>query len=210
MSKTGRTCTVCASDKRHIVEIGLAYGLSYQSLADRYDLSKDAIGRHAREHLTPQVRAALLAAQAPADIDLDRLRESESEGLLAHLVAQRARLLQVSQVALEGGDVKAMVAAEGAIGTNLALGAKLLGHLVNRIDVRHSSVLLTPDYLRLRHALLSALRGFPEAAKAVGEALARLESDAAKDITDEAAKGRALPPVIEHEPAPRSLPPPPC
>jgi hypothetical protein len=210
MGKTGRECTICSSDKRHVVEIGLAYGLSYQSLADRYDLSKDAIGRHAREHLTPQVRAALLAAQAPTDIDLDKLRQSESEGLLGHLVAQRARLLQVSQIALEVGDVKAMVAAEGAIGANLALGAKLLGHLVNRIDVRHSSVLLTPDYLRLRQAMLGALRAFPEAARAVGEALARLESDAARDITDEATKGKA-PRVIEHEPAaPKPLPPPPC
>jgi hypothetical protein len=204
MGKRGKPCTVCQSDKRHAVEIGLVNGLSYAALAERYDLSKDAIGRHARDHLTPQIRAAILTAQHPEGVDLEKLRATESEGLLGHLVAQRARLLQMSQMALEHGDVKAMVSAESAIGGNLALGAKLLGQLVTRHDVRHTSVLLTPDYLRLRAALLQALRGFPEAAKAVGAALAMLEGDAAKEISG----GK----VIEHEPARVhvALPPPPC
>jgi hypothetical protein len=132
------------------------------------------------------------------------LRTSEAEGLLSQLVAQRARLQQRSEAALEFGDIKASIAAEGTITGNLALVGKLLGQLVNIHDVRHTSILLSPDYLRLRTALVAALRSFPDAARAVGAALHAMEAEAAQDIT---ARSNA-PIVIEH--APRPLPPPPC
>ena len=44
-----------------------------------------AVGRHAREHMPPQLRAKLTAG-LDLDIDLDRLRETESQSLLVHLV----------------------------------------------------------------------------------------------------------------------------
>jgi hypothetical protein len=161
-------------------------------------VSWHAVGRHGRAHLSPVQRAAILSAQRPTEIDLDALRSQESEGLLGSLVAQRARLQQQCDLALELGDVRAAVAAEGAITKNLGVTGKLLGTLVQRHEVTHSSVLLTPDYLRLRQALVLALRPYPDAARAVGAALHTLESDAAKDITPPAA-GRA-PVVIEHDP----------
>jgi hypothetical protein len=82
------------------------------------------------------------------------------------------------------------------------LVAKLLGQLVQRIDVKQSSILLTPDYLRLRQVLVQALKPYPDAARAVGQALFALESDVAKMI-EQAAKPASL--VIEHA----RLPPPP-
>lgn len=222
VGKRGSPCTVCAHEKRHQIEIGLVHGVSGRVLGERFDLSKDAILRHARNHLSPQVRAGILAAQAPSAIDLDALRASESEGLLSQLVVQRARLQQQGDLAISLGDVSGCVAVEGKITANLALTGKLLGTLVSRHEVSHSSVLLTPDYLKLRQALLLALRPFPDAARAVGAALHLLESDAATDITARAA--RPAPKVIEHEPRARRfkpipailepaagpLPPPPC
>jgi hypothetical protein len=153
-------------------------------------------------------------AQRPTEIDLDALRTNESEGLLAGLVAQRARLLVKADTAMEWGDVKGSVSAESAIAANYTLVAKLLGQLVQVHDVRHTNLLVSPDYLKLRSTLIDALRPYPEAGRAVGAALHRLESDAAQDITAAAAKGRARPEpaLIEHEPA--ELPPlpelPPC
>lgn len=188
-----------------------------QALADRFDVSKDAICRHATNHLSPVQRAAILAAQKPTAIDLDALRASESEGLLAQLVTQRARLQGHAELAASLGDVRGAVSAEGAITSNLALVGRLLGQLVQVHDVRHTSILISADYIRLRSAIVAALRPFPEAARAVGAALHALEADAARDIT--AAAGRAAksaPALIEHEataPVParvRPLPPPPC
>ena len=71
--------------------------------------------------MSPAVRAAILTAQAPSAIDLDKLQASESEGLLHQLVHQRARLQQLVGMATDFGDVKAAVSAEGAITANLQL-----------------------------------------------------------------------------------------
>jgi hypothetical protein len=77
-------------------------------VAKRYGVSIDAVGRHAREHMPPQLRAKLTAG-LDLDIDLDRLRETESQSLLVHLVGLRNRLSASLDVAEECGD-SAMVA----------------------------------------------------------------------------------------------------
>src|SRR5262249_4993630 len=86
------------------------------------------------------------------------------------------------------------------ITANLELVSKLLGQFVHVHDVRHTSVLLTPDYIRLRQVLVAALKPFPAAAVAVGAALARLEQDAAEEVKAAAGKhvnGGGL--LIEHQ-----------
>jgi hypothetical protein len=211
LGKRGTPCTVCNQKSRPQIEIGIVHRVPARVLAARFDVSKDAILRHAKNHLTPVQRAALLVHAKPQPVDLEALRTSESEGLLSQLVAQRARLQQAAELALEIGDVRATVAAEGGITGNLSLVAKLLGQLVQHHQVTRTNLLVSPDYLRLRAALIKALRPYPDAAKAVGAALHRLESDAATDITDAAAKGRS-PVLIDHAPLPQpvTIPPPPC
>lgn len=61
-------------------------------LAPKFDVSKDALHRHKRNHLSPQVIAAIVAAANPSAVDLEQLERSESEGLIGNLIAQRARL----------------------------------------------------------------------------------------------------------------------
>jgi hypothetical protein len=111
----------------------------------------------------------------------------------------------------ELGDIRGAVQVEHAVTQNLTLVAKLLGQLVQVHDVRHTSLLVTPDYLRLRAALVSALRPFPEAARAVGAALHRMECEAAEEIKTHA---RAPKPVtldarVDTVPAILAVPPPP-
>lgn len=207
LGKSGPRCGVCASEHRHSVDLGLVRGMSMRALGLRFNLSADAIGRHAKAHLSPAQRAALLTASAPAAIDLDALQASESSGLLAQLVGQRGRLQSYAEMAADLGDTRAAISAEQAITSNLALVGKLLGTIVQRHDVRHTNLLVSPDYLRLRETLVQALKEYPAAAQAAGRALYALESQAATDITTAAGKGRA-PALIEHEAAP-PLPEPP-
>jgi hypothetical protein len=193
-------CTVCTSPHRHKVEIGLTYKTPYRVLAKRYGLSEDAVARHCRNHLSATMRAAILAAQKPAAVDLEALTRSEEEGLLAQLVSQRARLQIAAEQAQGLGDTSGTVRAERAITQNLELVAKLLGQLVQHHQVTHASVLVSPDYLRLRQVLIDTLRPFPAAVLAVGKALAALETTAAEEIRARAsakANGKA-PLVIEH------------
>lgn len=203
---------MCTSPHRAQIDIGLVNGLSCKSLGERFNLGNDAIERHATNHLLAQQRAAILSAQNPTGIDLEQLKVSEAEGLLSHVLTQRSRLHTLGELALEYQDIKAAVSVETAIGANLSLAAKLLGQLVSVHDHRHSSLLLTPDYIQLRTCLVDALRPFPDASRVVAAALHQLESNAALDITNRATRPKPAPAavqVIEHEPPAAPLPPPP-
>ena len=112
----------------------------------------------------------------------------------SRIVAQRARLQTMGELAAELGDVKAAVATENAIRGNLELVAKLLGQLVQRHEVARTSILISADYLHLRQAIVAALKPYPEAARAVGQALHALETQAATEIAEAKA-----PLVIEHQ-----------
>lgn len=184
MRKTSTTCSICRHPRRHQLEIGLVHRVPLRVLAARFECSPDALQRHRHNHLTPQMAAAILAAQKPSEVDLEQLQRSEAEGILSQLVVQRARLQQQSDLALELGNASGAVAAERAITSNLELVAKLLGTLVQRHEVMRTSVLISADYLKLRQVLIAALRPYPEAARAVGAALHDIEANAAKDITE--------------------------
>jgi hypothetical protein len=134
----------------------------------------------------------------PSGVDLEALQRSEGESLLGQLVGQRATLQQYSAAAFEQGNIPAAVSAERGVTDNLSLVSKLLGMIVQRQDVTHTSLLISPDYLALREALVRALVPFPEAARAVSAALHGLEAKAAEAIRDKA-NGKA-PITIEHQP----------
>src|SRR5262245_14046500 len=191
-------CTICLSDKRHQVEIALVHRVPLRVIAKRYGLSFDAIWRHGKKHLSPQLRAAILAAQKPQAVDLEQLQRSEAEGILSQLVAQRARLQLTVEQAQELGNIADVVKAEKAITDNLTLVAKLLGQLTVHHQVTHASGRVAPDSLRLRQVLAEALWPFPPAALAVGKALHQLEAEAARDIEQRARDGKR-PLVIEHD-----------
>jgi len=89
----------------------------------RYSVQPRSVARHAREHLTPRQRAAILTATAADDSKLgyDRLTDVEREGVLAAVVKQRARLFMLADQCRDDGDVHGAIAAEAAIGRNLTL-----------------------------------------------------------------------------------------
>jgi hypothetical protein len=113
----------------------------------------DLASRFRGEIQPPRFRRRILAAEKPSAIDLEALQASESEGLLAQLVTQRARLQTHSELASELGDVKAAVACERAITSNLELVGKLLGTLIQRTEVRSTSILISADYLDISEGI---------------------------------------------------------
>lgn len=181
------------------------------ALAKRYQLGSDALYRHSKRHLPAQLRAKLIAGP-DLDIDLDRLRETESQSLLVHLVSLRHRLFATLDTAEEMGDGGMLSTLSSQIHKNLEITGRLLGDL----GVGHGSVtniMLSPAYVELRHALVAALVAFPDARMAVARVLHELESKAADAVRLDARQlaGATAPKVIEHEPAAtQPLPPPPC
>jgi hypothetical protein len=180
----GRACTICTHKDRALVELALVHRVPLRVLTRRFGLSGAAISNHKRRHMPPQLKAAILLATKPSEIDLEELRKREGEGLLASLITQRARLAMLSQLCFEQGELHAAVSVEKAITASLELTSKLVGMLVTRHSVTHNTLLISTDYLALRACIMQALRKHPAAAQDVARALAELEASAAQDITD--------------------------
>jgi hypothetical protein len=176
-----RKCTVCHHREVTGINLGLARGVSVRALASRYKLHEDALYRHRMNHLPPQLRASLIAGP-DLSIDLDKLRETESQSLLANLVALRGRLFQILDVAEEGGDGNMLSRIAGQLHNNLEITGKLLGDLSSG-HTSVTNVLIQPQYVHMRVELVRALAPFPEARQAVAAVLHTIESKAAADIT---------------------------
>jgi tRNA 2-selenouridine synthase SelU len=173
-----RQCTICRSEHRAAVELGLVSGVSQQVLADRYSLSRDAIKRHARAHLSPSQAAAILLATQPNAIDLEQLTETEGSSLLANLVCQRARLSQLAERAVSEGELGVANALERTILVNLEVVGKLLSKFVMRHESRTINVCLTPEYTEVRRLLTRVLARFPDAQRAVADEIRKIEANA--------------------------------
>jgi hypothetical protein len=152
-----------------------------QALARRHGLGPDALYRHRKNHLTPQLKAALLAGSDLEGVDLDRLREVESQSLLQNLVALRNRLFAALDVSEEAGDVNQTSRIAAALHRNFELVGKLLGDL-NTGNTTINNVLIQPQYITMRVELVRALAPYPEARHAVAAVLHRLEGTSAGEI----------------------------
>ena len=122
-------CSCCRHRERAGIDLALSRGVSVTALARRYTVSTDAIYRHSRNHLPAQLRARLIAGPSVEGLDLDKLRETESQSLLANLVALRHRLFATLDVAEENGDGGMISRLAGQLHTNLEITGKLLGDL---------------------------------------------------------------------------------
>jgi hypothetical protein len=151
------------------------------AIARRFKLGVDSVYRHSRAHLPPQLRASLLAGPDLDGVDLDKLRESESQSLLANLVALRHRLFAALDTAEEYNDAGMLTRVASQLHANLELTGKLLGDL-GVGGTTNINVLIQPQYIELRVALVQALASFPEARQAVAAVLHQLESKAAESI----------------------------
>ena len=180
-SRSTNQCTICQHRERAGIDLALARGVSVRALTTRYGLSRDALYRHQSKHLPPQLRASLVAGP-DLDIDLDKLRETESQSLLANLVNLRGRLFSSLDVAEENGDGNMLARVAGQLHNNLELTAKLLGDLSSGNSTTINNVLVMPQYVEMRVELVNALKPFPEAARAVANVLHTIEHKVAEAI----------------------------
>ena len=184
-------CQVCTSKDRYRVEFGLARRISVTVLAKRYGLHTDAIYRHRKGHVPPTVLHDLRKKADMPEAELEKLRVTESNALLEHLVVQRARLYKLVDSCEEVGDFAHAIVGHTRITANLELTGKLLDVFASHAPV-HQNITISADYLRLRQVLLQALRPFPEARRAITEALRTIE---AETVQPDVLEGEAVPSV---------------
>lgn len=155
-----RPCTVCAHPDRDAIDRALVAGEPNRRIAARRAVSEQAVRRHKDDHL-PAHLARAHAADAEADAD----------DLLARLRSLNRETADVLREAKGAKDHELRLKAIARAEKQIELEGRLLGELRDGATV---NVLVAPEWVAARAALLDALRPYPEARVAVAEALAAL------------------------------------
>ncbi len=162
MPHPGRTCTVCAHAQRAAIDAALvAPAVSIRGISRQYGVGDDSLYRHAGSHLPAHLAKAADAAEA-----------SNADKLLAYVRALHSKAVGLLLAAEKAGDLRTALAGIREARGCLELLARLQGELQEGATV---NVLLAPEWVTLRTALLHALVPFPEARVRVVEALAAVE-----------------------------------
>ncbi|MFC1688088.1 hypothetical protein ACFL07_00325 [Pseudomonadota bacterium] len=178
MAKRESSCQVCRSKDRAAIELARANGTSCRILESRYDLHKDAIWRHSTNHMSNGLKKRLQAVAFDPEADLDSIRIEESESLLNHLRAVRARLYRGIDNAEEFGNLSDLAKMSGQIHRNIELTGKLVGDLKTGTTI-NNTLILSGEYHKLRTGLIMALKPHPKARVAVTNLLQSLEAEPA-------------------------------
>ncbi len=168
-----RPCSVCAHPEREGIDKALAAGAQLRGLSRTYFGSakaEDALGRHKAEHLPATV------VQAEAAWQVEQARGVVAEGLdvVGQLRAINTITLHVLQEARDSQNYDITLKAVDRVQRQIELQAKLLGDLDERPVV---NILLAPEWVAVRGALLRALAPYPTARTAAAAALLQMEAD---------------------------------
>ena len=157
-----RTCTICAHPQREAIDRALAAGTSLATIATLHHVIDESLRRHRDAHLPK----AIVRAQEVEDV-------RQALDVVKQLKAINGAALQVLTDARRQGDPDLALKAIDRIHKQIELQARLLGELDDRPVV---NVLVAPQWLGMRAALVEVLAPFPDARVAVATALALLEA----------------------------------
>lgn len=155
-------CTICTHEAIDDINRALVSGTKQVALCDRYGLSKFAVSRHYISHL-PKL---LVKAHAAAEV-------AEGDNLLGLVLEHQATARRIAKDAEAGGEKRTVLLAVRELLRIVELQAKLAGQLSDGPTV---NVVLAPQWLEVRSAMLVALSPFPEAREAVATRLLELEA----------------------------------
>lgn len=157
----GRSCSVCGHDQAHLVNVALVSRESYRAIARQFGLSKDALRRHAQEHI-PE-----LLAKAKAAVEV-----AEADDLLARIEGIQRRTLAILEAAEDTQQHGTALAAIREARANLELIGRVTKELVAAPTL---NLHLNPEWLEVRATIVAALDAHPAARESV---LAALEGNA--------------------------------
>jgi len=153
----GRQCTVCAHADLEEINRLLLCSDSYRDIARQFGLSKDALARHKESHI-PEL---LLKSQ-------DAKETLQADNLLDQIVYYESEARRFKGLAESQGDLELALKAVDRALKCLDLFAKARGIISDQPQV---NILVLPEWIALRTAIIQSLRPYPEALEAVRDAL---------------------------------------
>jgi hypothetical protein len=168
----GPTCSICSHPDRALIDQDIALGKSQRKIGADFEVSRDAVSRHSQNHLSPALKKAITRRESAGPTKaLDRLEALYSRG---------EAILDQSDA---DGKPVISLAAMKELRATLEVIARITGELDERPTVQILNVASNPEWVQIRSTLLEALAPYPEAAAAVGQALAGMASSSVRELT---------------------------
>jgi len=164
----GRTCTVC--NHKDIEEINrlLLCSVPYRDIARKFGLSKDALARHKDVHI-PELLSKSNNLKALAD-EIEQADIHKGDNYLQLVIGLQKKALDALEQQNAQEDPKSW-----AVVSRESRGyLELLGKALDRIrdaPPMQVNILVNPEWIALRTTIISALQPYPEARKAVIDAI---------------------------------------
>ncbi len=198
---TRARCSICRHVDRSRIEFARISGVSLDNIAETFNVQRDAVWRHTRQHVSDDDRALYLC-----DVDLAQVAaraNSESLSLLDYLAITRSVLMTSMQAAAACNDRSGTAAVAGRLTEVLKLIANLTGELLklNPHTVNHNVTVFmsSPLYIELEQMLIATLSDHPTALAKVVDGLRQLEERApAPEYTAAALAGPAMREINPH------------
>jgi hypothetical protein len=161
--RTGRRCSVCSNSRARELDREVVRGAALNAVSRKYGLSASAVHRHAKTHLTEELRKELLIELkhervAALDEEINQDRVDISSGL-QRIIREIEGILNRSKQT--GDDQLALTALRDMRGTLLDL-ARLHGQLQN-VTTLQVNVAELPQWVQLRNILIEVFNEIPAA-----------------------------------------------
>jgi len=160
-----RPCSICQHPERAGIEAALVAGKPHRAIGAAWCASRDAVTRHGAHLLVPLKQAQAVQSATAESV-------AQALDVVQQLQVINAASLTVLREARQVGDGELALKAIDRVQRQIELQAKLLGELDERPQV---NLLVAPEWLTVRAALLAALAPYPEARTAVATRLLALE-----------------------------------
>jgi hypothetical protein len=175
---TKQRCLCCQHPDRALIEASRVAGCSLDSIGAKFNVSRDAVWRHCKDHISIESRADYLAAIPIAE--LAEKAATEGVSVLNYFSLIRSTLMRQFQLASSLNDHNATGMLAGRLTECLrAIGtiSGEMGSLANSITINNSTTILSsPVFANMQATLLQALAPYPEARAAVVMALRNLDA----------------------------------
>ncbi len=182
--KSGPKCAICNHPERARIEALRLGGASVMALRRKFpDLSKDALFRHFKNHVSPERKAELLLGPTAVH-ELVEKSAKEDMALVDYLALARSTCLSQLMSAAEAGDRQSFGTLMGRFLEVLREQGKISGEIrqvAASLTINNNTATLlvsSPDFARLQMMLVSKLAPFPDAREAVLAGLAEMDGGA--------------------------------
>ena len=154
-----RKCSICQHPKRDEIDHAIVEGVPYRVIAHQFHVSKDAVYRHAKNHIPKQLAQAHAAAEA-----------TRADDLLERARAYEAKAVALLRKAEAQGDFNTALRGIREARQGLELLARMRGELEAQGNIR-VNILELPELRIVLDVIYQALKPYPEAREAVRKGL---------------------------------------